>query len=256
MKEIKLYWSHSKPNFGDAMSPLICERLSGRSVVHASKRTCDLVAVGSLLDRFKERFFHPRVNVWGTGFIEDGQPRSSRFHYHAVRGRYSVDLVRGQSINTFGDPGLLADVLWPELRGGKKSHRIGIVPHYKDRGEKMVKDLANSLKSSFIIDVFGDVTDVLRQIASCDCVLSSSLHGLIIADSFGIPNARIKLSDKVRGKDFKFKDYYSIFDLEYLAVALDPAQINEGVLDHIIQSHDRPGVDLIKDRLIEAFPFL
>jgi len=96
MKTLKLYWSRSKPNFGDAMSPLICERLAGCPVVYAAKRRCDMVALGSLLDRFKERLFHPRIHVWGTGFIETGSPRKSRFHYHAFAASTAPGVSRAQ----------------------------------------------------------------------------------------------------------------------------------------------------------------
>ena len=48
---------------------------------------------------------------------------------------------------------------------------------------------------------------------SCKHIISSSLHGLICSDSLGIPNRWIKLS-QLLGNDFKFKDYYSVFDIE------------------------------------------
>ena len=255
MKTLKLYWSRSKPNFGDVMSPLICERLAGCPVVYAPRRRCDMVALGSLLDRFRERFFHPRVHVWGTGFIEAGPPRESRFHYHAVRGKHSARLIQGPTIETFGDPGLLADVLWPELKKTAPRHRVGLVPHYEDRTEPHVRTLANSLNSCTVIDVFDDVTEVLRQIAGCECVLSSSLHGLIVADAFGVPNAWIKLSEKVRGQDFKFRDYYSIYGLDDQMVPLRTEQIDKKAVDAIVETHDRPGLETIKNHLLKAFPF-
>jgi hypothetical protein len=255
MKKLKLYWSRSKPNFGDVMSPIICERLARRPVVYASKRHCDLVAMGSLLDRFKERLFHARIHVWGTGFIEEKRPRKSRFHYHALRGRHSARLIKGLVLDTYGDPGLLADVLWPELRKVTKRYRVGIVPHYEDRDDPKVKAIANQLFQCTVIDVFDDVTEVLRQIASCEFVLSSSLHGLIVADAFGTPNAWIKVSDKVRGDDFKFYDYYSIYDLDRDMAPFPVERISERDIRRATEEYSRPGVDDIKYNLIRAFPF-
>jgi len=237
------------------MSPLICERLAGRPVVYAAKRRCDMVALGSLLDRFKERLFHRRIDVWGTGFIESGSPRKSRFHYHAIRGKHSAGRLQGPAIETFGDPGLLADVLWPELKKTPKRYRVGLVPHYEDRTNPKVQALANGLASCTIIDVFDDVTEVLRQIASCECVLSSSLHGLIVADAFGVPNAWIKLSAKVRGDDFKFRDYYSIYGLDDRVVPLRVDQVTQEKLNQLMEDYNRPELEAIKRRLIEAFPF-
>lgn len=237
------------------MSPMVCERLAGCRVVYAPKRRCDLVAMGSLLDRFRERLFHPQIHVWGTGFIESRPVRRSRFHYHAVRGRHSAQIIQRPIVMTLGDPGLLADVLWPELSKAPKQHRVGLVPHYEDRTDPRVQTLANALQSCTVIDVFDDVTDVLRQIAACECVLSSSLHGLIVADAFGVPNAWIKLSEKIRGGGFKFRDYYSIYALEDAVVPLRPEQIDKHVIDRIIATHERPGLETIKDRLIRAFPF-
>lgn len=237
------------------MSPLICERLVGCPVVYAPKRRCDMVALGSLLDRFKERLFHPRIHVWGTGFIESDRPRRSRFHYHAVRGKHSAQLIHGPTIETFGDPGLLADMLWPELKKTAKRYRVGLVPHYEDRSESTVQTVANALGPCTIIDVFDDVTDVLRQIASCECVLSSSLHGLIVADAFGVPNAWIKLSEKIRGDDFKFRDYYSIYGLDQHTAPLRADQVAKQKIDELMENHNRPELETIKHRLIEAFPF-
>jgi hypothetical protein len=246
-----LYWSKSKPNFGDAMSPLMCERLAGCPVVFADRWRCDLVAMGSLLDRFREWYPHPRVHVWGTGFIEERPSRRGRFHYHAVRGHLSAQIVRGPSIDTFGDPGLLADVLWPELKKTPK----GLVPHFQDRTDPQVAALRNTLPGCTVIDVFGEVVEVLREIAACECVLSSSLHGLVVADAFGVPNAWVKFSEKVRGGGFKFRDYYSIYAPEMPAVPLLPEQLDAVRIRTIHEQYTRPGLDQIKDRLLTAFPF-
>ena len=56
--------------------------------------------------------------------------------------------------------------------------------------------------------------DILYQNLSCEAIISSALHGLIAADSFFFPNRWIKLSDNLMGGDFKFNDYYSVYDID------------------------------------------
>ena len=46
------------------------------------------------------------------------------------------------------------------------------------------------------------------EILMCKHVISSSLHGLIIAHVYLVPAMAIKISDNVEGGDFKFSDYY------------------------------------------------
>lgn len=69
----------------------------------------------------------------------------------------------------------------------------------------------DDIPNSKIIDVRQAPLDTLQQIASCDFIVSTAMHGLIAADSLGIPNKWIEVSDKVEGNGYKFKDYYSVF---------------------------------------------
>ena len=143
-----------------------------------------------------------------------------------------IDVVRGQltksclaktDVPALGDPGLFAR----ELFGAKKKQGIGIVPHYTDKNHPLIKDL-EKLKNVKIIDVERSGADVCRDIAGCERILSSSLHGLIVADSFGIPNRRIGLHNKIAGGDFKFRDYASALDRNDISITqlVYPEQVN------------------------------
>jgi pyruvyltransferase len=46
----------------------------------------------------------------------------------------------------------------------------------------------------------------MNEIVECECVLSSTLHGIIVSESYGIPNAHMELSDKGIGEYHKFDD--------------------------------------------------
>lgn len=249
---IKLHWAHSKPNFGDCLSPLICELISQRKIVHAKINKCDIIAAGSLLQRKKEWPWARKMNVWGTGFIEQSDKHKSKHTYHAVRGRFSASLLSNKSISVFGDPGLLADQLINPTQISKR-YEIGIVPHYKDRDFPIITQLKNNFKGAKVIDVFQPPEEVISQIAQCHSILSSSLHGLITADSLKIPNIRIEISSSIRGGDWKFNDYYSTFGIEPLKISGNSLK-EMADLHSYFEQYNRPRLDQIKDELYQSFP--
>lgn len=89
---------------------------------------------------------------------------------------------------------------------------MGIIPHYIDIDNPVLAQFLNAHKEDvLLIDLvhYDKWTDIPDQIVSCDCILSSSLHGLIVSDSYNIPNVWIGLSNELTGGDFKFYDYFS-----------------------------------------------
>ena len=86
-------------------------------------------------------------------------------------------------------------------------------------------------------------------------VLSSSLHGLVAADSFGVPNRHIVLSHKPKGDGFKFDDYYSAYGVEHRITDLRWAEVctpEENERDYRIT----PDMVAEKRELLRAaFPF-
>jgi pyruvyltransferase len=252
---LRLHWSNGKPNFGDWLSPALCGLLSGAPVEFAPPPRCDLVAVGSILHRVKHRWFNRRVHVWGTGFIEEQRPISSYHYYHAVRGWRTARQLRQVQIRCLGDPGLLADRLLPDHKQMEKTHRVGLVPHYKEREDMRVASLAAQVPGAVVLDVFLDPVEFIRRAAACEFILSSSLHGLVVADSLGIPNAWMSLSGSVRGSGFKFLDYYSVFGIEDARPVDLRGGLSESLLEEWMRAYERPGLDKIKQSLVASFPF-
>lgn len=256
MRPLKLYWSSSikngRKNFGDWLSPALCQHISKREIVYAAPNECDLVAIGSILHRIKNHFWNRRVGIWGSGFISEQEPISARHRFHAVRGKKTAGLIKGASIEAFGDPGILVDLLLPEHAKVPKKHKVGIIPHYKDQANPAVLALASNMGDVKMLDIFSETSEFLHQVASCELILSSSLHGLVTADAFGIPNAWIKISGNVRGDDFKFRDYYSVFDIQ--PDPLLPSDISKETIIKINDTYDRNNIDTIKNNLLAAFP--
>ena len=156
--------------------------------------------------------------------------------FHAVRGelpRRHVERMTGRTLDIpTGDGGILADALLDTLP--EKRYDIGIVPHVCDLNDPAVTELVRRYDNAKLINVKDDPITVLTEIAQCRCVLSSSLHGLIAADSFHIPNLHIVFSDRPLGDGYKFDDYYSAYDVQHrpydLRVSAAPAiaEIQDG----------------------------
>lgn len=255
MEPLKLHWASSKKNFGDWLSPALCRRLSGREVVHAEPERCELLAIGSVLGRLGHGWLSHRTTVWGSGFIEDRSPVSQRHRYCAVRGRRTAALIKKADIGAIGDPGLLCSLLLPAGEVPLKKHPIGVIPHYKDREHPAVAAFLEAHPGSVALDVFSDPVEMLRRVAECEVVLSSSLHGLIVADAFRVPNFWVEISGPLRGDRFKFWDYYSAFGLP----EWQPMDLTQGVpvkvMEDARQSYQRPGLEQIQRDLLKSFPF-
>jgi len=220
MRTIKLsyYKKHETPNFGDDLAPALVNHITGLDINHAEHAEADLFAVGSILGYWNSyskairRSMHDclpgrqPLALWGTGLIRPKRVVLPRCEVLALRGRLSQRYANlsGKEI-LLGDPGILAKDLVGEV---EKTNLIGVVPHYVDKTHALIKSLERN-PDYRVIDVERACEAVCRDIASCKVILSSSLHGLVVADAYGIPNARLVLSDQIIGGDFKFDDYAS-----------------------------------------------
>ena len=256
MKPLKLFWSRGhEPNAGDWFSPLICERLSGRPVAYADPRRCDLVAAGSLLGRLRKSHTLHRLglrrplHIWGTGSLRPENRLPGTHYLHALRGR--LTLARCDAVEAspeMGDPGLLAEML---VDGPfAKRHGIGVIAHLADRDHPEVSAFIAHTPHARLLDVTSPVRDLLAEMARCEGVLSSGLHGLIFADALGIPNRWFTASGALLGGRHKFDDYFSAFDMHE-----DPVRLPGLDTGTVFEGYRRPGIEALKQGLLESFPY-
>lgn len=250
---IRLYWYNKKPNFGDELSPVICKMLSGQEIEYTeSFESCDILAIGSILEHVKDSSF--QGYVWGSGFISgasDVGPLSNAV-FKAVRGRLTAEKLNLGGNVSVGDPGLLAHMLYPSNR---QTTEIGLIPHFVDSQNKKLTWIAKNSDNIKIIDIQAGIFSVVKEVSDCRFIVASCLHGLILADALGIPNSWMQLSDKVIGKGFKFRDYYSVFGIH------NPKPISVHWWDSAksikrkIGKWHRPGIGDLQKGLINSFPY-
>lgn len=235
IKRIKVCYS-IRNNFGNALNPILIEHVLGKKVVWADEYTCETSGIGSGLRLFfrdefkidwqKKEKSNP-CQIWSAGFLttpKNGIIPIREFRFASVRGELSkafLEKLYQKSLDiTTGDAGLLASELI-NTNIPQKRYKVGIIPHDRERLEKHFHDLHNNTHNSVLIDVQDDPINVIKTMSTCDCIVSSSLHGLVVSDSLGIPNRWIKLTDKLLGDSFKFHDYYSSF-----GIGMQPLDVN------------------------------
>lgn len=198
MSKVLRSWWWRDPNFtnfGDELGHMVLEKL-GHQVEWVPLDEADIITVGTILDLAKQEC-KPGTIIWGTGAAWD-KTIFRDFDVRAVRGALSAKVL--QVDVPLGDPGLLVSKLWS--RPATK-YKVGVVPHYIDDRNYSWADI--------VIDVKDDPGEVIKQISSCETIASSSLHGLIVAESYGIPNVRIS-HGSIIGADFKHMDYVTSLD--------------------------------------------
>jgi pyruvyltransferase len=249
-----VYWWRDEPNFGDGMNPMLLERLFGIKVEWAPLESAELAAAGSLIQWITpvRPVAGPPIHVWGSGYIfgEEPAPVEGTVTYDAVRGPSSARLS-GLSEVAFGDPGLLVSNVF---KAPSHRRKLGLVPHLNHRQDPVFGEIAAEFGAS-LIDVASDPEDVIIEIAGCDFILASSLHGLIVADSYEIPNRWVNRDPSPFGGSWKFDDYYGAFGLQPKPVDLTPNISIERIMTETRESYGRPGLDRLKDNLRRAFPF-
>lgn len=199
---MKVYQYPAKYNVGDTLTLPLLEGLFPGTVFERVKEneSGKLLGIGSIMTKIK-----PGDTVWGSGVMRhtDKFPQAPQVNFRAVRGVMSRDIIvksGGTCPEVYGDPALLLPLIYkPEI---EQTNDIGVVPHYVDR-----EIVGNYFKEVPIIGVNQNWKAFIDQILSCKKIISSSLHGIVIAEAYGIQAEWVVMSNKVLGNGFKFEDY-------------------------------------------------
>lgn len=241
------YWGKSQNNFGDLLTPLILKHY-GLTPVHAVPNESHLVSVGTLLGYFSTDF---KGVILGTGINEPTKKTFSSAKVIGLRGKLTQKVLGLENKNIIlGDPGLLVSRIFPARM--TKKWKLGIVPHMSELYHPIVnrwtKNLGDSAK---IINPLRNPEIVITEISACENIISSSLHGLVVADSFCIPNIRFIIEDTYKFNYFRFEDYYSALGIPYDWINVDGTESLEILLMKLRK--DFSMIEEIKENLDQMF---
>ena len=285
-----------KKNFGDVLGPYIVEHLSGKEPMYTpllhtglnqtfvltylraiynrklsvremyyniqyllGKKHKLLITIGSVIDWYT----NPDCEIWGSG-IMSRHCQITNAKFHAVRGKYTQLRLKelGYKVpEAIGDPALLTPLIY-EPQTDKK-YTLGIIPHFLHY-EATLKNLNN--ENVLIINLLDDIEKVIEDVCSCERLISSSLHGIIIGHAYGVPSLWFWLSKgHIGGDDIKFADYFSSVEIsEYGAFKIDHDRYDDVYIEQVAsifaenEKHSVVNPNLLKRiqrDLIKSAPF-
>lgn len=233
-------------NFGDHISQILVERIVGCPVKYYNKKTPNqtkkLLATGSIY------FFANEGDVvWGSGVNGKRLLRKHYFFKHldvrSVRGPLTRQFLKEKfdidAPEIYGDPALLFPYLFPEFRRSQEpKNDYLVIIHYLDESQFIERG-----------DKYVLATDpwdvVVRAILDSKFVISSSLHGVLIAEAYGIPAKILRIGE---GEPLlKFYDYY-------LGSGRDGFEYATSIEEALIMGGEPP-IQCDLEKVYNAFPF-
>lgn len=200
------------------------------------------------------------ATMWGTGIMFDFDQSKRKWwdkYYDANHRKLDIRAVRGplsrdvfmrlghNCPDVYGDPAILMPLIYqPDfqtINRGEKEYAI--IPQYVTENEVrkyFTDDMIISMNTN-------DYKSVIDKIVSCKKVYSSSLHGIILAEAYGVPAVFFRGIHKFI--DFKYKDYYASTGRYDVPMANNLAE----ALSY--EAPELPNLSKLQTGLMESFPY-
>ena len=234
------HWSPGKgrENFGDVLGVVLLRLLTRFDprvrFVNLQSISPKLTFIGSIADtaRPDDWIWTSGVHPWAHAALSERRVETDTFparygsvHVAALRGPRSRQFLLEATNHSlvvpevYGDGALLLPLFFSQLRQDgleqQSQHAnltdlVLVIPHLRDYNAVRDKLAAESRKWAGVnyqlVWVLDPWESVLRSIARASLVLASSLHGIIVAESFGV-GARVFRTKSSDGA-FKYRDYF------------------------------------------------
>lgn len=209
MSGSNIYWFSNKKNTGDLIGPWLASKILEKPLPNKPFNGSGVSLCGSILNNNQNQ-----VN-WGTGVLDKIKIRRGQ-NIKALRGPLTRECCISSGYNDqhhpgiyiYGDPGLLVSRYYkPDFQ---VKYKLGIIPHYIDKTylKDKLKDFDLEKLGIKILNIQSNVEDFIDDLVQCQHTISSSLHGVILSVSYGIPTRWHKMGNRLGGNNIKFYDFF------------------------------------------------
>jgi succinoglycan biosynthesis protein ExoV len=178
------YFRKSVPNFGDDLNALLWPSLMPQ--LFDDDPAAAFLGIGTIIGMPVDE--HARLHVFSSGVGYDGIANwaGRDIRYWCVRGPLSARLLGLEPEAALSDGAILTPLAegFPSAAGGGRETLV--IPHFETIARPGWPEAAG-LCGFGLVDPRGAPGDIVARIAAARLVLTESLHGAIIADTYGVP---------------------------------------------------------------------
>lgn len=206
-----IYYKADIGNFGDDLNPWLWEKIFGDFSEY--QECVDFYGIGSILDsRFESE---NRKIIFGSGI------RDFLFNPQ-LNENTDVRFVRGPiSAKVFGNCNYITDAAYClgllERKKAKKKYSLAYMPYFR-HVPFFNWGLFEKYSGIKVIIPTNSVEQVLQEIDESEQLLTSAMHGAIVADIYRVPWMRVKLSsmgsESSIVSELKWCDWYKSLNFE------------------------------------------
>lgn len=212
------------------------------------------LTIGSILNFYNLN----NTIIYGSGIINPlaeikGKPQK----IISVRGPLTRNVLLSNGIEcpeAYGDPALLLPLFYcPKLQ---KQYKYGFIPNTGTDIKAINSDVKEWIEEedNILIEMnhYDQWTDVIDMINQCEYIVSESLHGLIVGETYEIPSIWIEFIDHPSYWDFKYKDFYMSINKEVTKRELKTKSNINSVKNELREW--QPSI-INQESLLKLFPF-
>ena len=247
---VNLQYCNEKNNIGDLLSPVVYEYMMSRKGISPDQEiTCtkNVYAIGSIID-----FGFHDATIWGSGMLNEQalyrMVKSCKLgrilDIRAVRGPFTRDILLKSGYEcpeVYGDPAIIMPLIYtPQVT---KIKDISCIVHLNGEIDAKVQQF----QGDFIDLKTTDYKQFIDQLCMSKKVISSSLHGIILAETYGVP--AVLLLEDVKDQVMKFYDWYHATGRQDFSVASSLKQALN------MEPTKLPELAELREKLISVFPY-
>lgn len=221
------YYHNDEKNFGDDLNawlfPKVLPGIIDEFCAHGdeyieenNREEAIAYGIGTVLDHRIPPA--PIKYILGSGVGYYNKPSvDERYRFYFVRGPKSAEALGLASNMGLNDPAILLKNL---LQRPKPQHQYSLIMHCDTAKSGYWKSIAERCGFHYIDPRADDPLDVINALIASEQVITESLHGAIIADTFGIPWLPITSMPHINS--FKWDDWCSAIQQKYNPISLQP----------------------------------